>query len=265
MRIYCPPANIIRDKITISDPGQIHHLSSVMRLKKGDRVVVFDGESREYECLVDDIAKDKAELSVDKARTAVSARLLVTLACALPKKVKMDYIIEKTVELGVDRVIPLKTERTVVEYSPEKAKDKLKRWQAIAVEASKQCGRIKLADIEPISEFNKVVCQVKNYELAVIPYLGSGPVRSLSSLSGCSVASNGAGNKPLKEIFGDSRPSSIIIFIGPEGDFSPREIKLARENGCVGASLGDLVLKVDTAAISVVAFSRLFASYYGDI
>ncbi len=241
MRIYCPSTKIIRDKIVILDPCQIHHLSSVRRLKKGDRVVVFDGESQEYECVIDSIAKDKAELSVVKTRKAVPVKLDLTLACALPKKVKMDYIIEKTVELGVDRIIPIKTERTIVEYSPEKAKEKLKRWQAIAIEASKQCGRIKLPQIEPISEFSKVASQVKNYELAVIPHLGSG-------------------NKSLKEIFHDFRLSSIIIFIGPEGDFSPREIKLAKENGCIGASLGDLVLKVDTAAISVIAFSRLFTS-----
>lgn len=246
MRIYCPGANIIRDRIIILDPGQIHHLSSVKRLKKGDRVVVFDGESQEYECVIDDIAKDKAELSVVRARKAISVKLDLTLACALPKKVKMDYIIEKTVELGVDRIIPIKTERTIVEYSPEKAKEKLKRWQAIAIEASKQCGRIKLPEIEPISEFSKVVSQVKNYELAVIPHLGPG-------------------NKSLKEIYCDSKLSSVIIFIGPEGDFSPREIKSAKENGCIGASLGDLVLKVDTAAISVVAFSRLFTSYYENI
>ncbi|MDO8749087.1 MAG: RsmE family RNA methyltransferase [Candidatus Omnitrophota bacterium] len=262
MRIYCPRANIIRDRITILDPGQIHHLSSVRRLKKGDQVLVFDGKSREYECLIDSIAKNKVELSVlrlrsglmvsvvepsvGKVRKAMSAELALTLACALPKKVKMDYIIEKTVDLGVDRIIPIKTERTIVKYSPEKAKEKLKRWQAIAVEASKQCGRIKLPEIEPISEFSKVVSQVKNYELAVIPHLGPG-------------------NKSLKEVFCDfitqrTKPSSIIIFIGPEGDFSPREIKSAKENGCIGASLGDLVLKVDTAAISVVAFLRLFTS-----
>ena len=241
MRIYCPRANITRDRIIISDPGQIHHLSSVKRLKKGDRVVVFDGESQEYECVIDDIAKDKAELSVVKARKAVSVKLDLTLACALPKKVKMDYIIEKTVELGVDRIIPIKTERTIVEYSFEKAKEKLKRWQAIAIEASKQCGRIKLPQIEPISEFSKVVSQAKKYELAVIPHLG-------------------LNNKSLKEIFRDSLPASVIIFIGPEGDFSGQEIKLAKENGCIGVSLGDLVLKVDTAAISVVAFSRLFTS-----
>ena len=208
--------------------------------------MVFDGESQEYECVIDDIAKDKAELSVLKVRKTASAELTLTLACALPKKVKMDYIIEKTVELGVDRIIPIKTERTIVEYSSEKAKEKLKRWQAIAIEASKQCGRIKLPEIEPISEFSKVVSRVKNYELAVIPHLGPG-------------------NKPLKEVFRDSRPSSVIIFIGPEGDFSGREIKLAKENGCIGVSLGDLVLKVDTAAISVVAFSRLFTSYYENI
>ena len=78
MRIYCPRANITRDRIIISDPGQIHHLSSVKRLKKGDRVVVFDGESQEYECVIDSIAKNRVELSVGKVRKAASTELVLT-------------------------------------------------------------------------------------------------------------------------------------------------------------------------------------------
>ena len=150
----------------------------------------------------------------------------------------------------MDRIIPIKTARTIVEYSPEKAKEKLKRWQAIAVEASKQCGRIKLPEIEPVTLFRDAVSKIKEYDLALIANLGvdnqdlKGIMSNFSRCSGI----------PLKA----GKGKSIIIFIGPEGDFSPREIKSAKESGCIGASLGDLILKVDTAAISVIAFLRLF-------
>lgn len=213
--------------------------------------MVFDGNSHEYECLIESIFRNKVELSVGKIRKTVSGELVLTLACALPKKVKMDYIIEKTVELGVDRIIPLRTERTIVEYSSLKAKEKLKRWQAIALEASKQCGRIKLPEIEPVTLFRDAVSKIKEYDLALIANLEADNQdlkAVMSNFSRC-------GGIPLKA----GKGQSIIIFIGPEGDFSPREIKLAEENGCSGVSLGDLVLKVDTAAISVIAFLRLFA------
>lgn len=251
MRIYCPPENITRNTIIILDKGQIRHLSQVMRLKVGGELRIFDGQSREYDCVINAIASDRVTLAIQGVKKiAEDKSLSICLACAIPKRAKIDFIIEKAVELGVDRIIPLQTERTIVKVSHESAKRKLKRWQAIAREAAKQCGRITLPVIEPVALFKDALGKIKEYDLSLIPNLGT-DTRNIneiiSNFSRCS-------GMPLKA--GNGR--SIIIFIGPEGDFSESEIALSRAAGCRGVSLGDLTLKVDTAAIATIAFLRLF-------
>lgn len=239
MRIYAPAQAVTKSRIFISDSRQVHHLADVCRLKAGDALVVFDGISSEYECVIEQISRDRADLSILKARKTVQPKASgITLACAIPKKAKMDYIVQKVTELGVERIIPLHTERTVVELKEDSAANKLRRWQAIAMEASKQCGRVKLPVIEPVSEFKDVAARIQDFDLAIMPHLG-------------------IDNIALSDAVRNSQAARIIVFIGPEGDFSESEVMLAKAKGCIGVSLGNLVLKIDTAAIAVVSFLRL--------
>lgn len=238
MRIYCPLENISKNSITILDRGQIRHLSRVMRLKVGGGLRIFDGQSREYECVISAIARDRVALAIQGVKKiAEDKSLSICLACAIPKKAKIDFIIEKAVELGVGRIIPLRTERTIVKIGLEGVQRKLKRWQAIAREAAKQCGRVTLPVIEPVTPFKDALGKIKEYDLSLIPNLGTD-------------------TQNINEIISNFKGRSIIIFIGPEGDFSESEIALSRAAGARGASLGDLTLKVDTAAIAVVSFLR---------
>lgn len=242
MRIYCPPETITKNKITIFDKEQIHHLVNVMRLNVGDGLYVFDGQSREYECVIDKIAKDKVALTIRGVKKISEDKSLhIALACAIPKKAKIDFIIEKATELGVERILPLQTERTMVKISPEGAQGKLRRWQAVSREAAQQCGRITLPVIESVTPFRDAVSKIKEYDLAVIANLG-------------------VDNQDIREVISNFKGRSVIVFIGPEGDFSESEIRLAKASGCRGVSLGDLTLKVDTAAIAVAVFLRLFRS-----
>ena len=242
MRLYCPAEIIGKDTIVISSKKEIRYMATVLRLKNGDVVEVFDGKSAEYKCKIKSLSKDKAELAILGRKQFLSSNALqLTLACAIPKKAKMDFIVEKATELGVDTIIPLHTHRTIVELSGERAEHRLQRWQAIAKEASQQCGRIKLPMVEAVAEFSDIVKRIKEYDMALIPYLG-------------------AGNQHIKDVAFKKGRKSILVFIGPEGDFSEEEIALAKENGCHGISLGELTLKVDTAAIAVVAFLKF--SYY---
>lgn len=238
MRVYCPPENIQGNKLSICDKEELHHILNVLRLKRGDALYVFDGV-KEYECAISEATKEKLAATIIKIKKMKkSPALNITLACAIPKKAKMDYIIEKCTELGVDKIIPLITERTIVKLAKEKADVKLKRWQKIAQEASKQSGRIGFPTVEQVSKFKDIINRVRDYDLALIPNLESG-------------------NKNLNEVFSKFSGKSIIIFIGPEGDFTEREIELAQKSGCLGISLGGLVLKVDTAAIAVASFLHL--------
>ncbi len=215
-------------------------MSCVLRLKKGDRLTAFDGESKEYECKIIALSEKKAELEIFKTKRAqFLEEVRITLACAIPKKAKMDFIVEKVTELGVHTIIPLHTHRTIVDLEGERARNRLRRWQAIAKETSKQCARIELPKIEAVTEFKDIVMRAKEYDMALIPHLG-------------------IKNVYLKDIVLKNSPKSVIVFIGPEGDFSEAEIRQAKENGCQGVSLGALTLKVDTAAIAVAAFLRFF-------
>ena len=238
MRICYLPKDKLGDRIIISDPRQIHHLAVVLRLKRGDEVSAFDGKESECLCQIEKIAKDKVSLIVLKTKTASLSNKGITLACAIPKNVKMDYIIQKTTELGVNRIIPMHTKRTIVKIDTRKAADKQERWQRIAQEASKQSKRIRFPLIDPVREFKDVLSEISGYDLAIIPNLEKG-------------------NKSIAAAVNASKGKSIIFFIGPEGDFTADEVASAREKGCIGVSLGDLVLKVDTAAIAVTAFLRL--------
>ncbi len=239
MRVYCPNKNIKSGLVTITDGEQIHHLMDVLRIRKGDALDIFDGR-KEYSTRVLDIGKHKIVAGITSCREAIvgAARFQITLACAIPKKAKMDYIVQKCTELGVERIIPLVTERTIVKPDRTGGDLKLKRWRKIAMEAAQQSGRDSLPIIEPPMSFVQALSGIRSFDLSLIPNLG-------------------VGNRNIKDIISGFTGKSIIAFIGPEGDFSPREITMAADAGCLGVSLGGLVLKVDTAAIAIVSYLHL--------
>ncbi|PIP18804.1 MAG: 16S rRNA methyltransferase [Candidatus Omnitrophica bacterium CG23_combo_of_CG06-09_8_20_14_all_41_10] len=172
----------------------------------------------------------------------LNVKLRLTIACAIPKKSKFDDIVDKLTQLGVYRIIPLKTERVVVKLDKRKEELRSKRWNRIALSASQQSQRNNIPVVEPVQKFKDVLVRSKDFDLKLIPTLAGQ-------------------RKSLPEVILSLLPmAKILVLIGPEGDFSDGEIKLALENGFIPVTLGDLVLRVDTAAIAVVSFIRL----YGD-
>ncbi len=237
-RFFIPSQNISVDKIIISDKNQIHHIKDVLRFKIEGEIIVFDDKGNEYTCLIKELLRDRIILKI-KAKRLFSKRdkVKITLACAIPKKSKMDDIIDKLTQLGVARIIPLETERVVVKLNKNKKETRLLRWQKIALSATQQSQRNTPSVIEPIKNIKEVLIKLENYDLKLIP-----------TLTGR--------RKPLKEVLGGYKPSNILVLIGPEGDFTDGEIKLALENGFIPVTLGDTILRVDTAAIAVVSMLR---------
>ncbi len=242
MRIYCPSRNIQNDTVIITDKDELHYFLDVLRLKAGSLLSVFDG-CQEYECEITGISRRmvKAKILSCKNGARAFSSLKITLAVAIPKKAKIDDIIDKCTQLGVDKIIPLFTERTIVKFDNERAGFKIKRWRKIAQEASKQSGRVSLPVIESVMDFKSAVEEIRKYDFALIPNLQP----ENRSIRDCFV---GVGFEPASII------KSVLVFIGPEGDWTEKEIALAKNLGAVGVSLGNLVLRVDTAAIAVVAF-----------
>lgn len=242
-RFYCGNADITGSYIYIKDIKELHHIKDVLRMKVNDKVVVFNDKGYEYEGSIHKINPDFAAVKIQKIKTAATRdnKINIAIACAVPKNSKMDDIIDKLTQLGANRIIPLLTEHTVVRWNNEQKEKHHQRWQKIALSASKQSQRSSLPIVEPVREIGEVFSKAGDFDLKLIPTLG-------------------ASRKPLKDVFIRSDYKEILILIGPEGDFSAHEVELAVQKGFIPVSLGDLVLRVETAAIAVMSFIKLYLS-----
>jgi len=235
MRFYVPPDSIfpLKNTIEIKDRTEIHHIRDVMRLKKGDVVDIFDGKGGEFLCSIEDVRRDAVTMKIKEALASrCNMPLDITLYQAIPKKTKMDFIVEKAVELGVSRIVPIITDRTVPDIKDFTGKTE--RWKRIGMASSKQCGRTMLPVISDVMYFDSALIDSKQKDLVIF-------------------ASLDKENKPLKNVLRGLTPKTIAVFIGPEGDFSPKEISMAKENNCSMCSLGCLVLRSETAAMYVAS------------
>jgi len=234
-RFYCQDADFSKPHLTISDHHEIHHIKDVLRLKDGALIQIFNAKSEQADGTIENIKESAILVKIKKVTQAKPQGSKIVLACAPPKKGKFEFIIEKCTELGVDEIIPLKTKRTEVIFNEERMKGKLNRFEAVAVNASKQSKRFKVPSISPMTSLPQVLKNLDPQGLHLFPSLHQNPKQIVEVL--------------LKAVEGQT----ITIFIGPEGDFTPDELELAIKYGCVPVSLGDTVLKVETAAIAVVA------------
>lgn len=235
-RFYIPKNKIQGSEATI-EGDEAHHVAGVMRLGEGDSVVVFDGEGKEYTAVIKslNIRRKRVTLSlVSSSSFSFESHNRITLAQAVPKKGKMDLVVEKATELGVFRIIPLLTQRTIVKPGPAPSLKMTNRWKKIAVSASKQCGRTVVPEVAGITRFADLAATASEYDMALMACLVEGTV-------------------PLKEVISGVLPEKILILIGPEGDFTPKEVEMARGCGFGLVSLGPRVLKSDTAGLFVLS------------
>ena len=207
---------------------ETHHALHVLRLKVGDTLNVFDGRGHEAQCSIVEISKDAVRLKTLTQSTTPALPCRITLAQAIPKK-SMDLIVQKATELGVASIVPLVSDRSVVKLDEDSRR--MERWHEIALDACKQCGNNWLPEIQPPRKTRDFLNSPGQFDLKLI-----------GSLQPDSIL--------LKAILGKTtKPSSILILIGPEGDFTPAELGLAKSAGCLPLSLGPLVLRAETAAI----------------
>ncbi len=240
-RLFCLSGDIAAGKITISDTALLHYVKDVLRVKPGEPMVVCDDKSNEYSCALEAFKSKNMVLNIkDKRSVPSTAKLMVTAACAIPKNSRFDDIVDKLTQVGIDKIIPMLTERVIVKLDKTKESLRLNRWHKVALSAARQSQRMSLPEISPVKSFTQVLEEsVKiGYDLRLIP-----------SLAG--------ERKTLKEVLGAHKPASVLFLIGPEGDFTPKEVALALAAGFIPVSLGELTLRVETAAVSVASFIRL--------
>jgi len=240
-RLYCPSQNISDNKIIIDNKEQVHHAKNVLRLAINEEVVIFDDKGDEYHSILEkSLPKTMVFKIKDKENfILIAKKVKITVACAMPKGSRMDEIIDKLTQLGVERIIPLETERVIVKLDKHKKILRQERWKKIALNASLQSQRNTLPVVEPIENIEEVLSKSIDYDLKLIPTLIGE-------------------RETLKEVLVKNKAKNILILIGPEGDFTPEEIDLVKKAGFIPVSLGHLVLRVETAATAVTSFIKLY-------
>lgn len=244
-RFYIPPENWNLDHLAL-DEDESHHALDVLRLKTGDRVVVFNGRGVEATAEISEATKKSVALRRLHHSKSQPLACEITLGQAIPKGKNMDLIIQKATELGAVAIAPLLSERTVIQVDDEDAAKKQSKWQAVAVEAAKQCGQNWLPAVHAPRTPKEFFSAGQRFDMMLIASLQSDAMHL----------------KKLLADFGEKRPRTVLILVGPEGDFTPAEIALAKSNGCRPVTLGPIVLRTETAAIyclSVLSY-ELFAT-----
>ncbi len=241
-RFYLPPELCVPPTLFLGG-REAHHALHVLRLRRGERVTVLDGAGNQYSSEVEAYDQDKLKLRVLEKKSIPRPACQITLVQALPKGKLIESIIQKATELGVTRVVPVWSERTVLRLKPAEAIRKQLKWQAVAVEAIKQCGAAWLPKIEPpvgLEEFLKLRQQ---FELSLVGSLGEGAQHPRACF--------GQFQKNHGRV-----PASLGFFIGPEGDFTPQEMEALVASGALPITLGPLVLRTETAAIYCLAVAQ---------
>jgi 16S rRNA (uracil1498-N3)-methyltransferase len=243
-RFYIPPHIWSSDRLAL-DADEAHHAVDVLRLKAGDRITVFNGQGAEALAEIVQAKRDAVELRRLSATKTEPLRCEITLGQAVPKGKNMELIIEKATELGAASVAPLLSERTVVQADAGDALRKQQKWQRTAVEACKQCGQNWLPRIQTPRTPRDFFHAGQKFDLMLV----------------ASLQPDARGLKDVLAEHGPKRPASVLVLVGPEGDFTPAEISLAKSHGCQPITLGPIILRTETAALyclSVLAH-ELFA------
>ncbi|MBR3655339.1 MAG: 16S rRNA (uracil(1498)-N(3))-methyltransferase [Elusimicrobia bacterium] len=236
---YVNPKDI-KDKSFVIENEQFHYLSAVRRFSVGDEINIFDGLGNSYKARIDNIGKKSMQGTILSSKTLVLPETKISLYTAIPKGERFDWLIEKTSEIGVSKIVPIIYVRSVVK---ELSENKLERYKKISISASSQSWRADIMPIEKPVKFNEIAEKISGKEntLNVLPWESEEEKNILDLLKE---------NKDIK---------NINIFIGPEGGFDKTEIDLALQNGFKTVTLGKNILRVETAAI--VASSILTSIY----
>lgn len=217
-----------------------HHMFRVMRMEVNDQVICNDSLGRVAICEIKQINKEKAVLDVvEIVDESNELPIQVTIAQGLPKRDKLEYVLQKGTELGASRFIPFKAKRSIVKWDDKKSKSRMKRFEKIVKEASEQCHRSKLPIVEAPQTMKQLLNESEQYDVKLVAY--EEEVKSERTYS-------------IRKAFESlNSGDKLFVCIGPEGGFSDDEIELLKENGFETVRLGPRILRTETAALYVLA------------
>ena len=219
-RIYSPRA-LNKEKLCELGQDNYKYLKQVLRLRKGDKIIVFDGFGREFTAVIKNFSSNGVEVELGKRIPTIRKEIKITLGQAIPKANKMDLIVQSAAELGADVIIPFAAARSVSRITSEKAPSKVTRWQKIAREAARCCRASQITEVTPVVSFAALIAQAGRQSFKMIFW-------------------EEESQKSIKDILTDKRINSLsdfFIIVGPEGGFSKDEVIMAKKAGFISVFL----------------------------
>ncbi len=239
LHIFVNPEDIQGDLLHVTGP-EVNHIKNVLRMKPGEEVSVSNGvDDKDYRYGIEELYDDEILMRLRFVKDAnVELPSKVYLFQGLPKSDKMDFIVQKAVELGAAVVVPVAMERSIMKLDPKKAEKKVQRWQTIAQSAASQSKRKIIPEVmAPMTMKQAIQFAKDNTQVRVLPY---------------ELQEDDGSTKALLESIEPGQ--SVSIFIGPEGGFEPWEVDLAKEAGIKPISLGKRILRTETAGLTILSW-----------
>ena len=222
------------------DDNAANHVGRVLRMQAGQALLLFNGDGHDYHATITEAGKKHVLVAVTEAAgNETESPLRVVLAQTLSKGDRMDYAVQKAVEMGVSEIVPLTTERCDVKLKGDREDKRLRHWQQVAISAAEQCGRARVPEIQPVMTVQQWLEHAQACDLRLV--LHHRTEQSLNTLE---------------------KPSSIALMIGPEGGLTAEEIALAESRGFLPVALGPRVLRTETAPVAAIALCQWL---WGDI
>ncbi len=223
----------------VLDGAQAHYLGHVLRVRPNDSVTLFDGSGSEFTATVTNVDRKRVELKlVDSCNPSTESDLKVTLIQSLIRGERMDFCVQKATELGVHRIVPVFSERTVVKIPKDRTQKRVDHWHKAAISACEQSGRVLVPVIDHPRSFKEAVAELQTNDIRILLFDPWADARTLQAMSA----------PPSKQ---------VAVCIGPEGGFSDDELDFLRDSGAVAVTCGPRVLRSETAGVIAVAACQM--------
>lgn len=240
-KFFVRDEQIDNDIIKIQGPD-VNHIKNVLRQKVGDEIIICNSDKENtYLCDITKMEKEIIECKIVRGLEDFKSNIKVTIMQGLPKKDKMDLVIQKSVELGCYDIQPVDMERCIVKYEEKDKRKKLERWQKISEVAAKQCDRNFIPKVNNIMTLKNICNLLPEYDIVILAYEKEEKTKLKEVL------------KRIKEKYGENE-IKIAVIIGPEGGISPKEVEMIKENdNVITVTLGKRILRTETVALNVLS------------